>query len=106
MYVMQHVAAVLARKRQEDVQKAKKLQQIEEDRKMAEELHKQRLEREVHLQIHVQYLFLCTILPESIHKRVLSMSITKEYALFRGNVVKFVSSSIALPTCTCTVYIH
>ena len=60
MYAMQHVAAVLARKRQEDVQKAKKLQQIEEDRKMAEELHKQRLEREVHLQIHVQYLFLCT----------------------------------------------
>jgi hypothetical protein len=42
----EHVAAVLARKRQEDVQKAKKLQQIEEDRKMAEELHKQRLERE------------------------------------------------------------
>ena len=34
------------------------------------------------------------------------MSITKEYALFRGNVVKFVSSSIALPTCTCTVYIE
>ena len=48
MCVVQHVAAVLARKRQEEVQKAKKLQQVEEDRKMAEELHKQRLEREVH----------------------------------------------------------
>lgn len=44
---VQHVAAVLARKKQEEEQKTKKLQQIEEDRKMAEELHKQRLEKEV-----------------------------------------------------------
>ena len=38
---------MLGRKKQEEEQKSKKLQQIEEDRKMAEELHKQRLEREV-----------------------------------------------------------
>ena len=44
---VQRVAAVLARKKQEEEQKAKKIQQLEEDRKMAEELHKQRLEKEV-----------------------------------------------------------
>ena len=44
---LQHVAAVLARKRLEDEQKAKKLQQIEEDRRMAEELQRQRMEKEV-----------------------------------------------------------
>ena len=43
------MAAVLARKKQEEEQKAKKLKQIEEDRKMVEELHKQRLEKEVHV---------------------------------------------------------
>ena len=57
MCVMQHVAAVLARKRQEEVQKAKKLQQIEEDRKMAEELHKQRLEREVYTLYMYMYMY-------------------------------------------------
>ena len=45
--LVQRVAAVLARKRQEEEMKAKKLQQIEEDHKMAEELFKQRQEREV-----------------------------------------------------------
>ena len=44
---LQHMAAVLARKRMEDEQKAKKLQQIVEDRRMAEELQRQRLEKEV-----------------------------------------------------------
>ena len=43
---LQHVAAVLARKRLEDKQKAKKLQQIEEDRRMAEALQRQRMEKE------------------------------------------------------------
>lgn len=43
----QRVAAVLARKRQEEEMKAKKLQQIEEDHRMAEELFKQRQEKEV-----------------------------------------------------------
>ena len=43
------MAAVLARKKQEEEQKAKKLKQIEEDRKMVEELHKQRLEKEVYV---------------------------------------------------------
>ena len=42
---------MLGRKKQEEEQKTKKLQQIEEDRKMAEELHKQRLEREVHVHV-------------------------------------------------------
>ena len=37
-FPLQNVAAVLARKRLEDEQKAMKLQQIEEDRRMAEEL--------------------------------------------------------------------
>ena len=45
--LLQRVAAVLARKKLEEDMKAKKLQQIEEDRKMAEELFKQRQEREV-----------------------------------------------------------
>ena len=40
---LQHVAAVLERKRLEDEQKAMKLQQIEEDRRMTEELQRQRL---------------------------------------------------------------
>ena len=38
---------MLARKRQEEEMKAKKLQQIEEDHRMAQELFKQRQEREV-----------------------------------------------------------
>ena len=41
------MAAVLARKRQEEEMKAKKLQQIEEDHRMAQELFKQRQEKEV-----------------------------------------------------------
>ena len=47
LFLLQHVAAVLARKKVEEEQKAKKLQQIEEDRKMAEELLHQRMEKEV-----------------------------------------------------------
>ena len=47
------MAAVLARKRQEQEMKAKKLQQIEEDHRMGEELFKQRQEKEV--SIHNNY---------------------------------------------------
>ena len=52
---MQHVAAVLARKKVEEEIKSKKLQQIEEDRKMAEELQRQRMEREVRRGVITQY---------------------------------------------------
>ena len=55
---LQHVAAVLARKRMEDEQKAKKLQQkakklqqIVEERRMAKELQRQRMEKEVKQEI-------------------------------------------------------
>lgn len=46
------MAAVLARKKQGDEEKARKLQQIKEDRIMAEELHRQRLEREVYTHMY------------------------------------------------------
>ena len=51
------MAAVLARKKQEEEQKARKLQQIEEDRMMTEELHKQRLEREVCDCVHATFAY-------------------------------------------------